>query len=139
MALYLRLIKRAWPHRWRVILALGCAVLASVLNAVSVGSLQPVFDGLFGYGAGLSLPPAITGLLGDVPARIAAYAQTNKLGVLTFVVAFVLVVFVLKGALSIVDAYQMKWVAERIQADLRQEIYSHMHDMSLAYFTRTPT
>ena len=139
MSIYLRLIKRARPHRWRVALALGCAVLASVLNAVSVGSLQPVFDGLFGYGAGLSLPPAITGLLGDVPARVAAYAQTDKLGVLTFVVAFVLVVFILKGALSIVDAYQMKWVAERIQADLRQEIYFHIHDMSLAYFTRTPT
>ena len=139
MSLYLRLIKRALPHRWRVVLALVCAVLASALNAVSVGSLQPVFDGLFGYGMGLSLPPAIAGLLGDVPARIGAYAQTNKLGVLTFVVAFVLVVFILKGALSIVDAYQMKWVAERIQADLRQEIYSHIHDMSLAYFTRTPT
>lgn len=139
MALYVRLLRRAWPHRWRIILALVCAVLASVLNAVSVGSLQPVFDGLFGYGMGLSLPPAIAGLLGDVPARIATYAQTNKLGVLTFVVAFVLVVFILKGAVSIVDAYQMKWVAERIQADLRQEIYSHIHDMSLAYFTRTPT
>jgi subfamily B ATP-binding cassette protein MsbA len=139
MSLYLRLIKRARPHRWRVVLALVCAILASALNAVSVASLQPVFDGLFGHGIGLSLPPAIAGLLGDVPARIAAYAQTNKLGVLTFVVAFVLVVFVLRGALSIVDGYHMKWVAERIQADLRQEIYSHIHTMSLSYFNRTST
>jgi len=139
MSLYLRLIKRAWPHRWRVTLALLCAILASALNALSVASLQPVFDGLFGHGIGLSLPPAIAGLLGDVPARIAAYAQANKLGVLTFVVAFVLVVFIIKGALAIVDGYQMKWVAERIQADLRQEIYSHIHTMSLSYFTRTST
>ena len=139
MSLYLRLIKRAWPHRARIALSLVCAVLASALNAVSVASLQPVFDGLFGQGLGVSLPPAILALLGDLPARITAYAQTNRLGVLTFVVAFVMVVFLLKGALSIVDGYQMKWVAERVQADLRQELYSHIHTMSLSYFTRTST
>jgi len=139
MPLYLRLIKRAWPHRARILLSLVCAILASALNAVSVASLQPVFDGLFGQGIGVSLPPAIVRLLGDLPARITAYAQTNRLGVLTFVVAFVMVVFLLKGALSIVDGYQMKWVAERVQADLRQEIYSHIHSMSLSYFTRTST
>jgi subfamily B ATP-binding cassette protein MsbA len=141
MALYLRLIRRARAHRWRIVLALICAILVSVLNALSLASLQPVFDGLFGrgVGTGISLPPAIAGLLGDLPARISAYAQTNKLSALTFLVAFVLGVFVLKGALAIVDGYQMKWVAERIQADLRQEIHSHIHTMSLAYFTRTPT
>ncbi len=139
MSLYLRLVKRAWPHRWRVLVALVCAVLASALNAVSVASLQPVFDGLFGHGIGLSLPPAVVELLGDLPARIAAYAQSNKLGMLTFLVAFVMVVFVLKGVFSFVDSYQMKWVAERIQADLRQAIYSHLHTMSLSYFTRTST
>jgi subfamily B ATP-binding cassette protein MsbA len=139
MSLYLRLVRRAWPHRWRIVVSLVCAVLASFLNAVSVASLQPVFDGLFGHGIGLSVPPAIAGLLGDLPARISAMAQANKLGVLTFVVVFVLAVFVLKGALSFVDGYQMKWVAERLQADLRQEVYSHLHTLSLSYFTRTPT
>jgi len=139
MSLYRRLLKRAWPHRWRMILAVGCACLVSVLNAVSVAGLQPVFDGLFGQGVGLSLPPAISARLGDLPARLGAYAQTDKLGFLSMIVAFVLAVFLLKGALSFVDAYQMKWVAERIQADLRQETYSHLHTLSLAYFTRTPT
>jgi ATP-binding cassette, subfamily B, bacterial MsbA len=139
MALYFRLIRRAWPHRWRVGVSLVCAVFVSFLNAVSVASLQPVFDGLFGHGAGISLPPAIAGLLGDLPAQLLAYAQANKLATLSLVVAFVLGVFLLKGALSFVDSYQMKWVAERIQADLRYDIYSHLHTLSLSYFTRTPT
>jgi ATP-binding cassette, subfamily B, bacterial MsbA len=139
MALYLRLIRRAWPHRWRVGVSLVCAVIVSFLNAVSVASLQPVFDGLFGQGAGISLPPAIARLLGDLPTRLMAYATANKLATLSLVVAFVLGVFLLKGALSFVDSYQMKWVAERIQADLRYDIYSHLHTLSLSYFTRTPT
>lgn len=139
MALYLRLLRRTWPHRWRIVLSFVCAGLVSILNAVSVGSLQPVFDSLFAGGSGLSLPPLVAAWLGDFPARFGAYAQANKLSVLTLVVAFVLVVVILRGLLSIVDSFQMKWVAERIQADLRQDIYSQIHTMSLSFFTRTPT
>ena len=139
MALYLRLLRRAWPYRWRIALSFTCMLLVSVLNAVSIASLQPVFDGLFGRADRLSLPPAIAGLLGDLPARISAYAQGNKIGVLTWVVGFVLVLFVVRALLSFVDVYQARWVAERIQADLREEIYSHIHSLSLSYFTRTPT
>ncbi len=139
MPQYLRLLRYAWPYRWRIALALLCAVLSSLLNAISVGSLQPVFDGLFGHGTGLSLPPLIAGALGDLPARITAYVEANKLGALTFLAGFVLVVFILKGALDFVDSYTMKWMAERIQANLRQEIYSHLHTLSLSYFTRTHT
>jgi subfamily B ATP-binding cassette protein MsbA len=139
MAQYLWLLRYARPHRWRISLSLVCVTLAAGLNAISVASLQPVFDGLFGQGAGLSLPSGVAQLLGDLPDRFAAYAQANRLGVLTLVAGFVLVVFILKGALSFINMYEMKWVAERIQADLRQEIYSHLHTLSLSYFTRTPT
>jgi subfamily B ATP-binding cassette protein MsbA len=139
MALYFRLLKRAWPHRWRMLLSFICVVVVSVLNAVSVASIQPVFDSLFGHGTGVSLPPAIARVLGDLPARFAGYAASNRLGVLTVLAGFVLVVFILKGVLSFVESYQMRWVAERIQADLRQEVYSHIHTLSLSYFTRTPT
>ncbi|MBI4734833.1 MAG: ABC transporter permease, partial [candidate division NC10 bacterium] len=59
MAQYLRLLKYALPYRGRIAISIGCLLIASLLNAVSVASLQPVFDGLFG-GEGsrqlLSLP-----------------------------------------------------------------------------------
>ena len=139
MPQYLRLLRYAWPFRWRIALALLCAVLVSLLNAVSVGSLQPVFDGLFGSGNDLSLPPIIASAMGDFPARLAAYIKADKLWALTLLAGFVLTLFILKGALGFVDSYSMRWVAERIQANLRQEIYSHLHTLSLSYFTRTPT
>jgi len=139
MPQYLRLLRRAWPHRWRIACSLVCVVLVSLLNAVSLASLQPVFDGLFGQRRGLSLPPALAGLLGDLPARLDGFLQGDPLRALTLLVVFVVTVFLLKGGLAFVDAYQMKWVAERLQADLRRDIYSHLHTLSLAYFTRTPT
>ncbi len=139
MPQYLRLIRRAWPYRWRILISLLCMAVASVLNAVSVASLQPVFDGLFSQRRGVSLPPAIARLLGDLPARLGDRLQGDPLRMLALVGGFVLVVFILKGCLAFVDAYQMKWVAERVQADLRQDIYAHIHRLSLAFFTRTPT
>jgi subfamily B ATP-binding cassette protein MsbA len=139
MTHYLRLLRRAWPYRWRIACSLVCVALVSVLNAVSLASLQPVFDNLFGQRQGLSLPPGIAALLGDLPARFGGSLQGHPVRVLGLLVVFVVVVFLLKGGLAFVDAYQMRWVAERLQADLRRDIYAHLHTLSLSYFTRTPT
>ncbi|MFA5028094.1 MAG: ABC transporter ATP-binding protein, partial [Candidatus Methylomirabilota bacterium] len=140
MELYLRLVRRAYPHRWRILQSLACMMLVSVLNAVSIGSLQPVFDGLFGGAkGGISLPPAIANLLGDLPARIAAYVEGRQMEVLTIVALFVLVVYILKALLTFIDVYQMRWVSSRLQTDLSNDVYGHIHNLSLSYFTRTPT
>lgn len=139
MRLYLRLIRRAWPYRWRLALSFGCMLLVSLLNAVSVASLQPIFDVLFGQGGTISLPPAVAGALGDLPARLLAAAGSDKIALLTWLAGFVLIVFLLRALVAFVDMYQSRWVAERVQADMREDIYSHLHTLSLAYFTRTPT
>jgi len=139
MELYLRLVRRAWPYRLRILLAVFCMGLASLLNAISIASLQPVFDGMFGGGRKLSLPPMVAALVGDWLSRLTALAVEDRLRLLTWLAVFVLAVFVLRAILSFVDAYNSRWVAERIQADLRREIYSHIHTLSLSYFTRTPT
>jgi subfamily B ATP-binding cassette protein MsbA len=136
---YRRLLRRAWAYRWRIVCSLVCVLVTSLLNAVSLASLQPIFDGLFGQRRGVSLPPAVAALLGDLPSRLDAYLQGDPLRILTLLSGFVLTVFIVKGALAFVDAYQMRWVAERLQADLRRDLYSHIHDLSLSYFTRTPT
>jgi ATP-binding cassette, subfamily B, bacterial MsbA len=139
MRLYLRLVRRAWPYRGRVALSFSCMLLVSGLNAVSIASLQPVFDVLFGQGGTVSLPPAVAGLLGDLPARLLAATGTDKFTLLTWLSGFVLLIFLLRAGVAFVDMYQSRWVAERVQADLRGDIYSHIHTLSLSYFTKTST
>jgi subfamily B ATP-binding cassette protein MsbA len=139
MRLYLRLVRRAWPYRWRLALSFGCMLLVSLLNAISIASLQPIFDVLFGQGSTLSLPPAVAGVLGDLPSRLLAAAGSDKIALLTWLAGFVLIVFLVRALVAFVDMYQSRWVAERVQADMREEIYSHIHTLSLSYFTRTPT
>jgi subfamily B ATP-binding cassette protein MsbA len=136
---YLRLLHYAWRYRGRLVLSVVCVTLAAGLNAVSLAGLQPAFDSLFGQTSGVSLPPGVARLLGDLPARWAVYAQANRLAVLLGIAAFVLGVFVLRSVFTFINAYLMRWVAERIQADLRREIYSHLHTLSLSFFTRMST
>ncbi len=139
MTLYLQLLKRAWTYRWRIVLALACMLIASSLNALSVASLQAIFDRLFGGTKMLSLPPALLTLLGDYPVRLAAYAEGRKMELLTVIALCVLVIYMLRGALIFLDMYLMQWVALRLQTNLSNEVYSHIHAQSLSYFTRTPT
>ncbi|MBI3122390.1 MAG: ABC transporter ATP-binding protein [candidate division NC10 bacterium] len=142
MAQYLRLLKYALPYRGRIALSIGCLLIASLLNAVSVASLQPVFDGLFG-GEGsrqlLSLPRALQPLLGDWVARVQGFLRAHQMSVLTFLAWFLLAVLLAKAMVNYVSVYLMKYVSERVMADVRDELYAHLHSLSLGFFLRKNT
>lgn len=142
MAQYLRLLRYARPYRGRIALSVGCLLIASLLNAVSVASLQPVFDGLFGGEANrqvLSLPRALQPLVGEWAARAQAFMRTHQMSVLTFLAWFLLVVLASKALVGYVSIYLMKDVAERVMADVREELYNHLHSLSLGFFLRRNT
>jgi subfamily B ATP-binding cassette protein MsbA len=117
-------------------------LIASLLNAVSVASLQPVFDGLFG-GEGsrqlLSLPRALQPLLGDWVARVQGFLRAHQMSVLTFLAWFLLAVLLAKAMVSYVSVYLMKYVSERVMADVRDALYAHLHSLSLGFFLRKNT
>ena len=56
---FVRFLRYARPYRGRVTLAIASLFLIALLNAISIGALQPVFDGLFIpdlSSTGISLP-----------------------------------------------------------------------------------
>jgi ABC-type multidrug transport system fused ATPase/permease subunit len=91
MTRYLRLLRYTKPYTGRIAASIACLVVASLLNAVSVASLQPVFDGLFG-GEGnrqmLSLPRALQPLLGDWAVRAQQFMRAEQMTVLTLLACF---------------------------------------------------
>jgi subfamily B ATP-binding cassette protein MsbA len=142
MSQYLRLLRYANPYRARIAISVGCLLLASLLNAVSVASLQPAFDGLFG-GEGnrqmLSLPRALQPLLGNWAAQAQQFMRAHQMTVLTFLAWFLLVILVAKALVNYVSVYLMRYVSERIMADVRDELYAHLHTLSLGFFMRKNT
>jgi len=139
MRLYLGVLRRAWVYRWRIILALGCMIAAASLNAFSVASLQAVFDRLFGGDKMISLPPALLRIMGDLPQKIVDYAAGNKMELLFVIALFVVAIYAIRGVLIFLDMYMLSWVATRLQTEMSIELYSHIHNLSLSYFSRTPT
>jgi subfamily B ATP-binding cassette protein MsbA len=51
----------------------------------------------------------------------------------------IILLFSLKGIFNYGQAYLMNFVGLRIVADLREKLYNHLQNLSLSFFTKTPT
>jgi subfamily B ATP-binding cassette protein MsbA len=142
MAHYLRLLRYALPYRGRIAASIGCLFIASLLNAVSVASLQPAFDALFGGGGKrqmLSLPWALQSWLGGWVNWAQEFIQAHQMSILTFLAWFLLGVLVLKALVNYFSVVLIRYVTERVVADVRDEVYQHLHTLSLGFFMRHNT
>lgn len=143
MTKFRRVLRYAAPYRGDILLSLVSMVLVAGLKVVSIGALQPIFDVLFGQG-GLRLlarlPAWLRALVALTPLeRLEGVMRAHPLTSLSYISAGVATCFVLKGLLEFVQEYRMTRVAERVIRDLRNDLYAHLHTLSLSYFTRTPT
>lgn len=139
---FVRLLRYATPYRARIILAITCLFLIAILNAVSIGSLQPIFDGLFGGASAdqaISLPGPVTRLLGGSLQRVHSFLREHQIGIITFIGAMLFFVFVAKGALMYLQQILMRSVAERVKKDIRNELYNHLQTLSLGFYTHRST
>ncbi len=142
MSQYLRLVRYSKPYSSRIVLSVACLFIASLLNAVSIASLQPAFDGLFGGQTNrqvLSLPGPLVQWLGPWIVWAQDFMRTHQMSVLTFLAWFLLAVLVLKALVNYISVYLMRYVSERIMADVRDDLYSHLHTLSLGFFMRKNT
>ncbi len=139
---FARFLRYAAPYRARIVLAIGCLFLIAILNAVSIGSLQPVFDGLFipeGGGYGISLPGPVRDLLGHRLNHLQGFLQMHRINVLMFLGVALLLIFLAKGALTYLQQVQMRYVSEGVQRDIRNALYAHLQTLPLGFFTRRST
>jgi len=51
----------------------------------------------------------------------------------------IIVLFLLKGIFDYGQAYLMNFVGLRVVADMREKLYNHLQNLSLSFFTKTPT
>ncbi|WP_354702477.1 ABC transporter ATP-binding protein [Paraconexibacter sp. AEG42_29] len=63
----------------------------------------------------------------------------NDTGLLTLLVAGMVVAAILSGVLGVAQTYLSNVVGQRVMHDLRAAVYRHLQRLSLAFFTRTRT
>ncbi|MDO8214115.1 ABC transporter ATP-binding protein [Conexibacter sp. CPCC 206217] len=100
------------PYRRRLALVLGLIVFSAALSMVSPFLLREVLD--------VAIPQQRTGLLSALVAGMIAIA-------------------VITGALSVAQTYLSNVVGQQVMHDLRASVYKHLQRLSLAFFTRTRT
>ena len=107
-----RIVRLFRPYRRRLAAVLGLIVFSSVLGAIPAFLIREVFD--------VALPE------GD-------------LRLLNVLVAGMIGIAVVTGALGVVQTLLSNQVGQRVMHDLRTSVYKHLQRLSLAFFTRTRT
>ncbi len=139
---FVRFLRYARPYRGRIVIAIVSLFVIALLNAISIGALQPVFDGLFipeGGTVGISLPRPVQAMLGHRLVHLQQRFRGNRENLLGFIGAVLFAVFLAKGALTYLQQIQMRYVSEAIQRDIRNELYARVQTFPLHFFTQRQT
>ena len=102
-----RLFSLSKPYRGRLYAAITFAIFASSVSLIIPLGLRELIDTVFEGGRRALLDQIALGLL---------------------------VLFVFQTVTSFLGQYLLRWTGERIIADFRQRLYTHLHRLSLQYF-----
>ncbi len=112
MSLYRRLLEMVKPYWMKLALAMLCMIIVSLLTAAQAFLVQPALDDVF--------------------------LKKDKVMLFLLPIAIILL-FLLKGVFDYGQAYLMNYVGLKIVADMREKLYNHLQNLSLSFFTKTPT
>ncbi|MCX6136064.1 MAG: ABC transporter ATP-binding protein [Ignavibacteriales bacterium] len=147
MRVFLRILRYVRPYWRKLSLSLLCTVLFSIFSGASIYLTMPLLQTVFDQAPSNSTPPRNS----LVPNEIISLKQSlndylqrsvfspDKNETLYKICALILVVFFLKSIFGYMQSYLMAHVEQGLMRDLRNEIYKHLHNLSLSYFTNERT
>ncbi len=103
-----RMIAYLSPYRWRLIIAIIALSLSAALSLVFPAVISDVVDSVL--------------VNGDV-------------ALLDRITALLIGVFLLRAFITLIETYNLNYIGERILADIRKQLYSHLQTLSLRFFT----
>ena len=127
-----RLYPYVRPYLLLVMLAGVLLILSGFLEAVIIMLLAPIFDQL-----APAVPSAASGA--DKFAFLQDLLGLHGDSYLVKIALFLVLFSLFKGIFLYVADYSMNISGERLVAALRKELFSHILDQSLAFFSRFPT
>jgi subfamily B ATP-binding cassette protein MsbA len=105
-----RIFALSAPYRRRLVFAIAFSICAAL--------------------AALALPLGLRALLDAV-------FESGDSRVLHRLVPALFLLCIVQALTSVVGRYQLQWIGQRIVSDLRQQVYAHLHRISLRYFAST--
>jgi len=113
-AVYARLLGYARPYRLRLALGILFGLIYAGANGALVFFIKGGFKGVFD-------------------------PEHSSMLFLTVIVVGLPVVMMVRGAADFLATYCIQWVGNRVVMDLRNEMFSHLHTLSVSYFSQSRT
>jgi ATP-binding cassette, subfamily B, bacterial MsbA len=107
-----RLIHLLKPYWVRLSGAMLCMLVVAGATSLSAYMVKPVIDNIF------------------IQKNVTALALLPLL---------IILLYIIKGLSAYGQSYLMSFVGEKIVANLREQLYAHLHKLSLSYFDRIST
>jgi subfamily B ATP-binding cassette protein MsbA len=151
---YFRVLSFLKPY-WRLLAsAVVLMVLCAIFNGISIGMILPFINVIFSGGridaakawAGKSsallanAPHALTTVQEVVRAKVLAfYASPSPMVTLERIFFSILAMYLLKGLFTYLLAIVSAKIEQLLIRDVRNQLYAHLHKLSLAFFHRSRT
>jgi ABC-type multidrug transport system fused ATPase/permease subunit len=134
------------PYRGRLLLGLLCGVLFGLVNGALIGAvkivIQLVFEGKTDLHFQLENAPTwilpFSHRFAAMVPELRAPAPNDRVGWL-LVVAVIPAIMLLRNALQYLSTYLTNWSAMRAIADIRTQLFAHLQNLSLGFFSRAST
>jgi len=115
-----RVRRYLWPHRASLALALGQVVLLSACELLKPWPLKVIIDSV----------------LSGAPLPFAALAGWSREAVLLAACGVLVLTYATLGALSVLNNATTIRIGQQMVADLRGDLYAHLHRLSLSFHDR---
>jgi subfamily B ATP-binding cassette protein MsbA len=151
MSLFSRVLNYMRPYRKRLVLSVLCSIVYSVFSGVSIYLIIPLLETLFSGSVGAASPPVspsmpsfVPGWLMELKANVAHAQQGLVLtgevhGSLFRICVVIVVAFLIKNLFGYMQSNLMTYIEQGLVRDLRNDLYRHIHQLPLAYFSNERT
>lgn len=139
MKTFWRFFKYLKPYTKYLLLANLCMLLFVLFNLLSIGLVMPFIDLLFNQTKPDFQPNQNINVL-DIKDfltyKLSEYvAKYDKLDLLIYLCLLIVFIFIIKNIFQYLQTYFMSTVDQGVIRDIRLNLYTHFHKLSLGYFT----
>lgn len=138
--LFNRLWEMVLPYRVRLVLGVVSGIISGLIEPLSLFTLIFVFGAVFPSAHQGELekhmahaPQFVQDWLHNVQVALAGQVQAHRTAVIVLVALIPVVVF-LRGVFAYLNVYFLQWTAVRAVTDLRVRLFSHLLNLSSAFF-----
>jgi len=143
---FLRVLKYVRPYWKQLALSVFFTILFSIFSGVSIYLAIPLLETLFSqdYISALNKLGSSSGFLSDLKNTFFSFlfryvfSGTHSEALIKICIV-IIIAFFLKNISGYLQAYFMAYVEQGLVKDIRNEVYKHLHTLSLGYFTSERT